>query len=273
MAEIASSKRKSPAVILVILIILSLSLAGITFYLLQKERTLNLKLQQELGDVTTRKDIAETKLQKAQEAISGLELKLKEAKTQIETLTSQWQQERVDKEEAQTQIEQIRVDLEQQRGLRQDLEKKLTRAQKDTENLQTQLKELESKKAELETKVKDLEAKSQGVELGKIVVGPETIKEEKPKKEKLSKELSVSSVSSIEGKILVINKDYNFAVINLGSKDRVEVGDEFLVYHKNKYIGDIKVEKVHDSMAACGFVSGDIKDKINEDDKVVQKTK
>jgi hypothetical protein len=62
-------------------------------------------------------------------------------------------------------------------------------------------------------------------------------------------------------------------VINLGSKDGVALGNEFAVYRNNKFIGDMKVEKVHDAMAAAGFSSPDMKDKVNEGDKVVQKAK
>jgi hypothetical protein len=51
------------------------------------------------------------------------------------------------------------------------------------------------------------------------------------------------------------------------------VGDIFSIYHNNKDIGEVKVEKVHDSMAAAGFSASDIKDKVSEGDKVVQKVK
>lgn len=71
----------------------------------------------------------------------------------------------------------------------------------------------------------------------------------------------------------MVNKDYNFAVINLGSKDGISIGEAFSVYHDNKYVGDLKAEKVHDSMTAAGFVSVDIKAKLSEGDKVVQKGK
>jgi hypothetical protein len=60
-------------------------------------------------------------------------------------------------------------------------------------------------------------------------------------------------------------------VISLGSKDGVKTGDKFSVYHNNRYVGDVTVEKVHDSMAASGFASVDMKDNVSEGDKVVQK--
>jgi hypothetical protein len=71
----------------------------------------------------------------------------------------------------------------------------------------------------------------------------------------------------------VINNDYNFAVINLGSKDGIDIGAVFSVYHDNKYIGDVKVEKVHDSMSAVAFVSAEMKSSVYEGDPVVRKTR
>ena len=73
--------------------------------------------------------------------------------------------------------------------------------------------------------------------------------------------------------VLVVNKDYDFVVTNLGSKDGINAGNILSVYHKNKYLGDIKVERVHDSMSAAGFTATAVKEKIVEGDKVVRKGK
>ena len=149
---------------------------------------------------------------------------------------------------------------------------------------------LEGKKAELEVKIKELEQKTQGIELGTIVVGPEaevtapvaapelkapeSAKSAKPEAAKKSAAKKTSEpVGGMEGKILVVNRDYNFAVINLGEKDGVAIGNVFSVYHNNKYLGDATVEKVHDSMSAAGFTSADMRKKVTEGDKVIRKNK
>ncbi len=72
---------------------------------------------------------------------------------------------------------------------------------------------------------------------------------------------------------MVVNKEYNFVVINLGSKDGVSLGDMFTLVRGKSSIGDIKVEKLHDSMSAAGFISEDLKNKVREGDKVVKKAK
>jgi len=271
-------------VLLIVLIAIALSFAGGGFYLYQKERTRNTALQEELDDIKTRQKISEKKLEESQNTISTLGLKLEDAKTQISNLNTELQQEKVTKQEALTKIEQLKTDLEQQKQLRTDLEKKFNQAQKDVDKIQTQLKELNAKKTELEIKIEDLEAQSQaqGVELGKIIVGSEATKAAEVKTAapklpafKLAQEVPVKTAvaSGVEGKVLVVNKDYDFVVINLGSKDAVQIGNVFSIYHSNSYLGDVKIEKVHDSMAAAGFMSSDIKGKVSEGDKVVRKAK
>ncbi len=274
-----SNRGKLPVILLILLIMVSLSLVGGVFYLLQKERARNLALQGELEEIKTRLKVTETNLQDYKKKSSDLEVKLQLAEENINKLNSGLQEEKTAKQEALAKIDQLKTDLEQQKALRSDLEKKFNQAQKDVEGIQAQLKELGSKKAELEAKVKDLEERSQGVELGKIVVNPETqpsaqppVEEAKAKPQAKAK-TQKALVPALEGKVLVVNRDYNFAVINVGSKDGVGIDNVFSVYHDNKYIGDVKIEKVHDSMAAADFITSGIKDKINENDRVVRKGK
>jgi FtsZ-interacting cell division protein ZipA len=271
-------------IILIVSIIIVLSLAVSGFYLFQKERTKNIELQDQIDEISTKQRITETKLKESEKLISDFQVKLKDAQIQIDTLNNGLQQEKTARQEALSKIEQLRVDLEQQKGFRSDLENKLNQAQKDVRKTQAQLKELDSQKAELELKVKNLEKESENVELGKIQVVPEAAVAPAKGQAKRAqapalaaaavtqKKVSAPAVSGPEGKILVINKDYNFVVINLGARDGVDTGNTFSVYHINKYIGDVKVEKVHDSMAAAGLVSGDI-NKISEGDKILQKVK
>ena len=158
-----------------------------------------------------------------------------------------------------------------------DLENKLIQAQQELKKTQAQLKEIAATKSSLEVKIKELETKSQGVELGEVVVSPEPsapVTDAKNNMDAVSSPKAdnpSAKAKGLEGKVMIINKDYNFAVINLGNKDGVQSGNIFSVYHGNKSIGDLKVEKVHDSMSAAGFGSPEMKDLIAEGDTVKQK--
>lgn len=269
-----TNKGKVPSIVLIILILISLSLAGGAFYLLQKEKIKSLALQDELEEVRTKERIIEIKLEDSKKTISQLEMQLRESKSQIEFLNGELQKEKKINQDTLTELQQLKVELEEQKKAKADVEGKLTYNLEELKNLQAQLKSLGELKNELENKIKEMEeAKSEKVELGTIVVGQQespTVAAAVPMDTK--KKISTTS-SSLEGKILVINKDYNFVVINLGSKDGVNINDIFAIYHKNKYLGDIKIEKVHESMSAANFLSPDIKDKVREGDKVAIKNK
>jgi hypothetical protein len=275
-----NKKAKASIILLIILLLISLAAAGGLFNLWQKEHVQNLALQEEIEDVKTRQKITEEKLRETEKTAFDLDSKLKEAKTQIEKLDRDLEAEKNAKLDALDQIEQLKTDLEQQKVLRADLEKRFTQAQKDIEKTQAQLRELQAQKMELEAKLNVAEGKSTDIELGTIMVTPEGAAPLKESVPAVTPESSPQPAPqkgkptvSREGKILVVNKEHNFVVINLGSKDNINMDNLFAVYHENKYIGDVKVEKIHNSMAACGFVSAKIKEKISEGDKVVLKTK
>jgi len=283
------NKAKVAVLILIILFIASLALAGGAFYLFQQEHGKNMTLQAQLNDLKERQRITENDLQGSKKNVSDLSAKLKDVQAQLDSVGDELKQTKTDKEAALNKISQLNSDLEQQRNLRADLESKLTTAQEDTKKTQAQLRVLEAQRVQLEGKISQLETQAQGVELGKIVVNPDAkkagkekakagkkaLKEKGPEPKPVIEETKPApvSVNIFEGKVLVINKEYNFAVLSLGSHDGINVGDLFSVYHDNSYIGDLRVEKLHDSMSAANFATPDIKDKIAEGDKVVQKGK
>ncbi|MDO8662071.1 MAG: hypothetical protein Q7K98_02465 [Candidatus Omnitrophota bacterium] len=260
---------KAKVIVLIIIILIALGAVGGVAYLYQQEHSRNIDLQSKLDELSTKQKLTEVKLLEAQKSLSALESKLKDATSQIDTLTSQLQQEKTSKEEALAKIDQMKADLDRQKELRSDLENKFSKAQDDVRAIQGKLGKIESEKATLEAKVKDLEAKS-NVELGKIVVSPETV-QVNPSTATAQVIKPVAPAQKLEGKVLVLNKEYDFAVINLGNKDGIAIGDQFSVYQDNKYLGDLKVEKVQDAMSAAGFLSDEMKKKIKEGDKVVKK--
>ena len=273
-----ADKGKAPVLILGVLILVSLSLAVASYSLLQKEKSTSAGLREQLDDVGTRQKVTEAKLEESKNKISALEAQLRETQGRLETLNNDLTQEKNARQESLAQLEQLKGDLEKQKSFSSDLQNKLNQAQEEVKKAQAQLSELMSKKAELESKLKELEAQVKKVELGTIVVdsgssvtgtnaGAVSTTLATPKKQ------TETAPVKLEGKILVVNKEYNFIVINLGSKDGINVGDIFSVYHDNKYLGDVTVGKLHDAMASADFDSQEIKNKAREGDKVSQKAK
>ncbi|HTY44887.1 MAG TPA: hypothetical protein VMD52_02720 [Patescibacteria group bacterium] len=269
---------KGRTVVFVLLIAVALLLAGGIYYLYNQEYTKNVSLQKELEEVKTQQKIAETKLSESKETITSLETKLKGATTQIETLNKSLDDEKTARQETLAQVEKMKMDMTQLSKVTVELEAKLNKAQAEAQQAQTQIADLETKRNELEVKIKDLQSQTQeqtvkakeGVELGKIVVNSETgaAVESAAAQEAAPAKLAPGA----EGKVLVVNKEYDFAVINLGIKDGVSVGMVFSAYRGNKYLGDLRIEKVHESMAAAGFTTKEIREKLKEGDRVVPKS-
>lgn len=64
-------------------------------------------------------------------------------------------------------------------------------------------------------------------------------------------ERTEAGASMFAGKILAINLDNNFVVVDLGSSSDVKSGDKFSVYRDGKPIGSIEVIQVKDNVSAC----------------------
>ncbi|MDD5669924.1 MAG: hypothetical protein PHE58_07860 [Candidatus Omnitrophica bacterium] len=279
------NKGKAYLLILVVMILLSLSFAGATFYLLQKEKATTSDLKKELDKVTGKLVKTNKRFEQAKKAVFSMDIKLKNSKTDIDKLKTDLTQAEAQKLEMNNLVNDMKMSLEKEKVAKVELEGKIAQAQDELKQLKANIDDISGQKTKLEEMVKDLRNQVSQVDLGKIVVNPAESEEtpeskvsEKSKTASKKKGKAASSQESkqpvsggMEGKILVINKDYSFAVINLGSKDGVKIGNTFAVYHKDAYVGDVKVEKIHDSMSAAGFMSEDLKGKVVEGDKAVLK--
>ncbi|MCU0650664.1 MAG: hypothetical protein MUC52_00320 [Candidatus Omnitrophica bacterium] len=267
-------------VLVILLLIISIALGAGGYYMLKKEQDKSAQLGQDLDAMSRKYRDAQSEIEQKATQISGLESSLDRANNEMSRLNSRLSEEQSARKDAVAKLDQLRADLAKQTGLASDLAKKLSDSEntikdydKRLKEMESQLKAVESKKAELETKAKagEEKEKSGNVELGKIVVTPDA-PEGSNKKESVNKAASKASASKpLAGRVLVLNKDYKFAVINLGSKDGVTPGMIFSVQRNNKAIGELKVEKVHETMSAAGFVYPELKDKISEGDSVIQK--
>lgn len=264
------SNNKGKAVIfLIVFIVVALALGGGAYYLFQQEKAKNADLSQQLEEVKAQQQTTKNELEDAKNKIASLQSNLSDAQLKITDLNSSLEKEKSSKNISLKEIDKLKSDLAKEVSVKAGIQKDLDDSVDSLKAMEARLKEMESKindlesmKKALEEKVKGLEEKVSNVELGKIVVNPEQGQGGE------SGQAAPAATAQLEGKIAVVNKDYNFAVINLGNKDGVTVGSVFSVIHNNKAVGDLKIEKVHDSMSAAGFVTPDLKDKIAEGDKV-----
>jgi hypothetical protein len=57
--------------------------------------------------------------------------------------------------------------------------------------------------------------------------------------------------SALVGKILAINRDNNFVVIDLGTSVGIKPGDKFQVYRDDSVIANLEVIQTREKISAC----------------------
>lgn len=71
-------------------------------------------------------------------------------------------------------------------------------------------------------------------------------------------------------KVMTVNHKFEFAIINIGGKDNVKMGDKFKVERQGKTIANLKVEKLYDEFSAATIVEELGGATVNEGDSIVR---
>lgn len=97
------------------------------------------------------------------------------------------------------------------------------------------------------------------VELGKIVVdsgqGTETTHQ-----------------PASQGKVITVNRPYDFVVVDLGKRDGVRIGDMLKIHHDREVIGVVRVERVYETLCAASILNDEVRHKVAETDRVTPVT-
>jgi archaellum component FlaC len=224
-----------------------------------------------LDRTKTEKEALEGEIVYAKKVADELTKDLVNARYERSKLEEQLNQYRQDNED-------LKKELSEVLNRKSSAENKLARLDYRLENLSKQrddlLKELERAKEEIKIREAKLEStqsvldktaeaagttsRADTVELAPIVVRPESTP---------NYPLAVTTPLGLEGKVLKINTDKQFAVINLGEEDGVKPGMELMVYQMNRPAGLLKVMEVRKKISAADIVKL-FAARINEGDAV-----
>jgi chromosome segregation ATPase len=242
-------KGKLTAVAIVIATIMVLAVA----FLYTGERTKRVNLERQLEDLNTKLTTSDAALKSAKQEVERLTQKLQLTEAELRKTSEDLNSLSSVKQEVMAQLDQTRTELEKQVYQKLDVEQRLNKTKDEVKKMQDEVNKLDAMRLDLEAKIRDMEesglvAKSgNNIELGQIVVSGQN---------------RVKPTEAMSATVLVVNKEYSFAVINLGSKDGLALNDTLGVYDQDKYIGDVTVEKLQEAMAAVNFVSSRLKDKL-----------
>jgi len=180
----------------------------------------------------------------------------------IDSVTQELVREKNDKIQIQNSLKSIRNEnrflvrqLKSLNNRKFDLEKRLQEFQEGKASIERQFNEMQTMLTDKIFQINDLKEQLDVIRSGTKVEAPQEKKESvelppivvRPQSEPLMQE----NATRPTGKILAINKDANFVIIDLGEDRGINVGDAFQVYREGESIATIEVIQARKSIAAC----------------------
>ena len=140
-------------------------------------------------------------------------------------------------------------ELEAQKVKAASLERQLVGVEQAHQFTLARLRTLERRFTRLQRDLVKLRVKTEGaseeIDLGQIVV---------------------SAAPSMEGKVLAVNRQFKFIVVDLGQEHHLPVGTVLSIYRDKEFVGRVQVEEVRESVAACRILPEWTRQEIQEND-------
>lgn len=203
------------------------------------------KIEKELDAVTITKEALEVKVAKIQEEADNLSAQIEKEKQKNETIL-------VDVESKKKELEKAKMDLDTERKEKLSISKRLEEIQLDYDKVKLEVTRLKNEETNLQKKIADLEEKTRSINLDKIVVNTVDANAPAPAYTKPGQ----SAKSPLQGKVLVVNKDYSFIVTDLGQDKGVQKGMVLEVREGGAVLGKAEIDKVYDTMSSATILSG-----------------
>jgi len=134
------------------------------------------------------------------------------------------------------------------------LDEKVASLQEGKATVEKRLNEMDTMLTDRISQIDSLKNELDAIKSGKPVAALEKARESVELPAIVVKSSSTSGKTEVPvfaGKILAINADNNFVVIDLGTSAGVKVGDTFNVFRAGKPLGSIAVIQTRDSISAC----------------------
>ncbi len=247
------------------LTVLAVGVAAVAIVLQFQERDRRQAKERELNVATAEIDTLKIESEKIQGNLLETEDELSTVRLELglaqdELVRTAESQELLAKavENREQEITRLSTDLAQATQEGEKTRDQLAALRGETEEMTQQLADLEQAKADLETKVLELSGRPT-VELAKIRVSGDYAG---------GGMVMPVSVATQDGQVVVINREYDFIVMNLGKNHGLRIGQEFKIVRDNEVIGRVRVEKVYDELSAAALLPNSKKNSIREGDLV-----
>ncbi|MBI2885263.1 MAG: hypothetical protein HYY15_03715 [Candidatus Omnitrophica bacterium] len=264
---------RAVVILLAAVAVLAIGVAGVAMMFQMKERDLRMAKERELLLVQSENQDLTQQLAQVKTAKAKAEQDLVKATSQLEQVVQQLAEERTAKDtlaksvdDRQREIDRLTKDLDQVRTEKTTLSDQLAALKNQQQGLQEQLSKAQEAKEALAAKIEARAGSDEPtVELDKVVVANPSASAPFASSSSSS---PAQAVSALQGQVLVVNREYDFIVFNLGKNQGLQIGQEFQVIRGQEVLGRVKVEKVYDELSAAALLPDAKEDSIREGDVV-----
>ncbi|MCM8812035.1 MAG: hypothetical protein NC910_03180 [Candidatus Omnitrophica bacterium] len=282
-------KPKLGTILLSLALVGAIAAAAVIFLDRNKERDRRIWVEDQLEKIKIAKAALEKEIEELKSVKQTLETQLTDAASQAKKLADDLAAEKRSRETLSGELTKVRSEAaslnEKLRGLENEkkaVADELARAKQSYQALSNELTTLRQAKEALEKRVKEM-LTAQSSQAERIVVRPAAPVgaspaapaspaaaapvASQPQPERIAVSAAPSS-ADMEGKVLVVNREFNFVVVNLGSNDGIEVGTRMNVFRSGKQIGAAQVERLYENMSAATILVEEQKTQLKEGDTV-----
>ncbi len=135
---------------------------------------------------------------------------------------------------------------------------RVTQLEQDKQNLQLQIDDLSNQLVKSEEEIRDIQDKVATLE--KVIQDMES-KEGLPGTAKVP-------VGTM-GRILVVNPDWNFVILDIGSEQGLVPNAEMLIHRKDQLVGKVRISAVEKTLAVAEIMNDWARQPVNEGDYVL----
>ena len=272
-------------IFLVLIVIILICGVSISLFLLQKETQTRKATESSLEESNVLNSRIEAALKEAEKQIDVLKGKNKDADDKINGLMEELDLEAALRDEIKAENKKLKDLLEAEGKSKVEMRQKLAA---EIEAVQAKLTALESKSAatldeaaalkktaddlqkknaELEAKLKNAEDTAAARPRSEILPVPGQPGDEKVDLDRIV----ISPGSAKEGRVLNVDTETEFLIFDLGVKSGIKQGDVMSIYRGKTFLGDVKVSRVQEDMAAADFIPPFSSRKVRKNDQVVPK--
>ena len=257
------------------LAVVALALSIFLFFQNQREHNIRLEKERQVANLIQERDQLQIQITTLETAKSKVEAELDRTKQDLmqakaqadhsqQELSRSIDEKKGEMGKLQQAMDQMMKELAQARSERQDLSGKVAKLTSDREDLQKQLEDAHQQHQMLQAKLNEA-VHVPTVQLDKVTVSSAE-QEPAPLMSAMQPRPIASSV--LAGQVLVVNRDYDFVVVDLGKNQGLSMGQEFKIVRGDEVLGRVKIEKVYDDLSAAAMLADTKKEAIREGDSV-----